>query len=100
MPAVRVNHRRLDKRGLRRGPRGTAVPCAAQSAGCGQRLADARQVAHADDHLAVDLETEQDAEERHAVDEAARAVDGVDEPAVRRAAGVGAGSSPTIACDG
>ena len=34
------------------------------------------------------LETEQDAEKRHAVDEAARAVDGVDEPAVRRAAGV------------
>ena len=45
-------------------------------------------MADADEHLAVDLEAEQHAEQRDAVHEAACAVDRIDEPAVRRGAAI------------
>ena len=49
-----------------------------------------RHVAHADLGLAVDLERDQHTKQRHASDEALGAVDGIDDPAKRRPAAVGA----------
>jgi hypothetical protein len=54
----------------------------------GDGVAERGKVADADEHLAVDLEAEQHAEQRDAVHEAACAVDRIDEPAVRRVAAI------------
>ena len=54
----------------------------------GDGVAERGKMAHADEHLAVDLQTQQHAEQRDAVHEAACAVDRIDEPAVRRVAAI------------
>ena len=59
-----------------------------QPARGGDGVAERGKVADADEHLAVDLEAEQHAEQRDAVHEAACAVDRIDEPAVRRGAAI------------
>ena len=82
--AVRIHHSRFVEARCGGDASCSAIPDAAEAATGGNRVAQRGEMADTDLHHAINLQTQQYAEERHTVHEAACPVDRIDEPAVRR----------------
>ena len=94
---IGVDHGRVGQRVNVRHTREAAIPVAPEPGGGRHHLVERREVSDADLRNAIDLETNQNAEERYAAHECARAVDGIDEPAWCRRLVSPPNSSPTMA---